>query len=203
MTTIIGVDPSLTGTGLARWQDGHVVVATVATKAGELPAARHHAIVMRLLGMRGTNTIRPATLVVIEAPIMPRGEDVGNRHVPLDLFALRAVIYHGLYTYAIPWVEVHPATLKLYATGNGHASKADMLVAARGRLDRHLFAADHNQADAAWLMAMGVAAYTEPLCPLPNANRKAMARPKWPPGFHKVMAAGPYPYRPDERTVTA
>jgi crossover junction endodeoxyribonuclease RuvC len=196
MTTIIGVDPSLSATGLARWHDGHIVVTTVSTPVGELSAARHHTIVMRILGMRGTNTIKPATLVVIESPILPRGEDVKNRQVPLDLFALRAVIYHGLYSYGIPWVEVHPSTLKLYATGNGRASKADMLTAARGRLGKHLFAADHNEADAAWLMAMGVGQYVEPLCPLPQTNRKAMATPKWPRQFHRAI-------RDDNRTETS
>lgn len=190
MTTIIGVDPSLTATGLVRWCDGHIITTTVVTTPADPTAARHHTIVMRLLAMRETDGVTPMarnTLVVIEAPIHPSGDKVVNRTVPLDLFALRAVIYHGLYSTGIPWVEVHPATLKLYATGNGRASKPDMLVAARGRLGTRFFAEDHNQADAGWLMAMGVAAYGEPLCPLPPANRKALTRPSWPGRFGSLV----------------
>ncbi len=49
----------------------------------------------------------------------------------------------------IETMPVHSATLKKFATGNGRASKADMVTAARAR---GWSLVDHNEADAALLL---------------------------------------------------
>ena len=51
-------------------------------------------------------------------------------------------------------LEVPPAKLKKYATGNGRASKDEMTAAARKRWPE-IEIVSHDQADALWLMAYG------------------------------------------------
>lgn len=176
MTTVIGVDPSIASTGLVTWRDGRFYVATVATLPSTPMAARHHAIVMRILGM-----VDPAgpgvTLVVMEGRITPPADAV---QTAMDLAELRGVINYGLHVKHIPKVDVHPGTLKVYATGSGRASKADMEVAARGRLGDHLHVANDDEADAAWLVAIALHHYGRPLWQPPLKNREAVERTEWP-----------------------
>jgi len=182
MTTILAIDPSLASTGLVAWRDGRFHVTTITTKPGDPREHRHHTIAMRILTMRD-----PAgpTLAVMEARITPPPEAV---ETAMDLAELRGVINHGLHSTGIPRVDVHPGTLKVYATGRGRASKQDMLVAARGRLGNHLHAATDDEADAAWLLAIAMEHYGQPLCSLPRKNRTAVAKPKWPPFTLPAMA---------------
>jgi len=182
MTTILAIDPSLASTGLVAWRDGRFHVATITTTPTAAPEERHHAIAMRILAMRDTTG---PTLAVIEGRITPPPEAV---EVAMDLAELRGVILHGLHQCGIPVAAVHPGTLKVYATGNGRASKQDMVVAARGRLGAHLFVANDDEADAAWLLALALEHYGQPLCPLPRKNRTAVAKPKWPPFTLPAMA---------------
>lgn len=176
MTTVIGVDPSLASTGLVTWRDGRFYTSTVVTSPRDKTEQRHHTIVMRILGMRDPTPGR--TLVVMEGRITP-GEDAVQ--TAMDLAELRGVLNHGIHVAALPKVDVHPSTLKVYATGNGHASKADMEVAARGRLGRHLHCANDDESDAAWLVAIAIHHYDRPLCPLPRKHLVAVERPTWPP----------------------
>lgn len=176
MTTIIGVDLSLASTGLVTWRDGRFFVTTVATKPGDEPEHRHHNIVHRILSM-----VDGPTLVAMEGRITPAEEAI---QTAMDLAELRGVVHYGLHVRKVPRVDVHPATLKLYATGNGHASKQDMVLAARGRLGNHLYVTNDDEADAAWLAAMALDHYGRPLCRMPAKNLKAVARPKWLPTFH-------------------
>jgi Holliday junction resolvasome RuvABC endonuclease subunit len=177
VTTVIGVDPSLSSTGLVTWRDGRIFVATVVTAPGLPAPMRHDMIVMRILGM-----VDPAgpshTLVVIEGRITPADDAV---QTAMDLAELRGVINYGLHVRNVNRVDVHPATLKVFATGNGHASKANMTLAARGRLGEHLHCANDDESDAAWLMSMAMHQYGRPLCRLPQKHLAALTRPKWPP----------------------
>ena len=54
----------------------------------------------------------------------------------------------------IELMTVHTATLKKYATGNGRASKEDMIQAARERFDREIM--DDNEADALFILAWAI-----------------------------------------------
>lgn len=176
MTTIIGVDPSLSSTGLVTWRDGRFYVSTVATGPRDKTEQRHHTIVMRILGMRDPQPGR--TLIAMEGRITP-GEDAVQ--TAMDLAELRGVLNHGAHVAGVPKVDVHPSTLKVYATGNGRASKADMQVAARGRLGEHLHCANDDEADAAWLVAIALDHYGRALCRLPAKHRVAVGKPPWPP----------------------
>lgn len=176
MTTVIGVDPSLSSTGVVTWRDGRFYSATVATSPRDKREHRHHVITMRILGM-----VDPAgpghTLVVMEGRITPPDDAV---QTAMDLAELRGVINHGLHVTGVTKVDVHPGTLKVYATGHGGSSKAAMETAARGQLGQHLFCANNDEADAAWLVAMAMHHYGRPLWSPPDKNRKAVERTEWP-----------------------
>lgn len=177
MTTIIGIDLSLSSTGLVSWRDGRIYTATVETPAGWSAPVRHHHIVNRVLAQRDPKPGR--TLAVVEARIKPSEEAMRGTST-LDLAELRGVVAYGLYSCHVAVAQVHPATLKLYATGNGHASKEAMFLAARGRLGSHAFIANHDEADALWLLAMALHRYGAPLCAMPKRNTLAVDRPQWP-----------------------
>lgn len=74
----------------------------------------------------------------------------------------------------IPYVLVVPATLKLYATGNGHATKADMRMALYQRMG--IDERDDNRVDAWWLRCMGLDWLGATPVRLPKAQREAMLR---------------------------
>ena len=174
MSTIIGVDPSLTGTGLVTWRDGRFYVTTVTTNPKDPMPERHHIIVMRILGMVDLGD----SLAVMEGRITP-GEDAVQ--TAMDLAELRGVINHGLHVKSVPRVDVHPGTLKVYATGSGRSNKAAMLTAARGRLGDHVPVTNFDEADAAWLVAAALHHYGRPLWSPPLKNREAVAKTPWPP----------------------
>lgn len=62
---------------------------------------------------------------------------------------IRGVIRYAAIRFGVPFVEVSPATIKMFGTGTGNASKPAMLVAARDRLGYD--GLDDNEADALWL----------------------------------------------------
>ena len=177
MTTIIAIDPSLTGTGLVTWRDGRIFVSTVATSSTDRPEDRHHTIVMRILRM-----VDPAgptrTLAVMEGRITPSEDAV---QTAMDLAELRGVINHGLRVQRVARVDVHPGTLKVYATGNGRSNKAAMQTAARGRLGEHAYVGNDNESDALWLLAIALHHYGQPLWSPPIKNLEAVEKSAWPP----------------------
>jgi crossover junction endodeoxyribonuclease RuvC len=179
MTTVIGVDPSLSGTGLVTWRDGRFYVSTVATPPTMKREARHNHIAMSLLAMRDPDG---PTLIVMEGRITP-GE--GAIQTAMDLAELRGAINVAVHIMGgrqeMAKVDVHPSTLKVYATGNGHANKAAMLTAARGRLGHLFHVRDDNQADAAFLCLAALHHYGVALWLPPAKNLRALATPKWPP----------------------
>lgn len=180
MTTVVGVDPSLASTGLVVWRDGRFYVSTVATSPTDPPAHRHHVTAMRMLGVADPDRRPGSTLYVMEARINP-GDGTGKGTTALDLAEQRGVLNHAIHTTGQPKVDVHPGTLKVYATGRGNASKHDMYLAARGRLGHHLYASNADEADAAWLVAITMDHYGRPLCRMPTKHRAAVRRPAWPP----------------------
>lgn len=175
MTTVLAIDPSLAATGLAWWRDGHSRVTTIHTSARDRAEDRWDRIVVGILRRRDPALGR--TVAVIEGRITP-GEDAVQ--TAMDLAELRGVIRYGLRRLDIPCAEVHPSSLKVYATGNGRASKQSMVDAARGRLGHHFHCADDNQADAGFLLAAALHHYGHPLWAPPAKNRQALDRITWP-----------------------
>lgn len=92
---------------------------------------------------------------------------------------LGGVVRLALHQRGFLFVDVPPSCLKKVATGKGNAAKEAVLVEAVKRLGYQ--GADHNVADARWLLAMAMVHYGLPGAPeLPQAHLAGMAKVAWP-----------------------
>lgn len=142
MTHIVGIDLSLTATGLC--VDGTCDTIKLKTVGMD----RLDRIRMNVL-----EAVDGASLVVVEGYAMGTARQSGTYAVG----ELGGLIRWSLWDHDIPYVEVPPATLKQFATGKGNANK-DAMVATAARLGCP--ADDNNAVDAWWLWHMGRHAYS-------------------------------------------
>lgn len=175
---IVGIDLSLTGTGLAEYDldDGQFLTHTYGTKGKKTDT----------YAMRGTRLADMAdyivdwitagdsdpVLAVIEGPSY--GSVNGSQH---DRSGLWWLVTSGLQAEDIPVLVVAPRTRAKYATGSG-AAKKDVVLAhvveqyadvTESRI------ANDNEADALTLAAMGARYWGEPQEEsLPESNLLAM-----------------------------
>lgn len=187
---VVGVDPSLTGTGIAVVDtDDVLVIAThTITSAGRKDATlterreRIAYIAERQigdyalgLGDRRGETGR-ADLVVIEAPSLGQARQGGQ----FDRHGLWWLAVHRLHTLGIPVAAVAPNARAKYATGKGNASKEQVLLAVARRYP-HVAVANNNEADALALAAMGARHLSQPIDDLPQTHLEALVKVQWPP----------------------
>ncbi|MDQ2782217.1 MAG: hypothetical protein M3Y26_06735 [Actinomycetota bacterium] len=166
---VVGLDLSLTATGLAR-ANGTFTLKTTKRGMDRLNWFRYYLAA----------EAQGADLVAIE------GYAFGRPNQACHLGELGGVVRLELWRADIPYVDIPPATVKKYATGKGNASKGMVLEAAskRSGLD---FAGDDNRADAWWLRALALDHYGEPVVSMPTVNRSALASVTW-PELAEVMA---------------
>jgi Holliday junction resolvasome RuvABC endonuclease subunit len=163
--TVIGLDLSLTATGIA--------INDVATthRTAKLTGTR------RLREIRDNIILtcieQQPRLVVIEGPSY--GSKGGHEH---ERGGLWWMVAEALDFRSVPYAVVAPAALKKYATGKGDANKSAMIVATCRRFPG--FAEDDNAADALWLAAMGSDWLGEPMVTMPAVNRAALEKVAWP-----------------------
>ena len=189
MAIIIGIDPSLTGTGIARVDTNDRLVAdvwTIATKgkAGADLTDRWE----RLDDIKGQvwnavhgygpdGNLHPqqakADLVVIEQPAFSRTQ--GSQHDRSGLWWL--ILDELMETTDV--AEVTPTARAKYATGKGNAGKDTVLLEVARRFP-HVPVTDNNQADALVLAAMGADHHGTPLVELPKVHREALDKVAWP-----------------------
>ena len=164
----LAVDPITTGLLPLHRQIDHIEYAV--RRACGVPAA----------GGRPKPSARP-DLVVIEGTFSrPGGSDY-------PLHAVRAVVLQWLHRQGIPYADIAPATLKVWATGSG-ATRGDNAVLKIHVVERILadygrflsIPRDDNCCDAVALLTMGLAAYGQPLAEVPQKQRRAIAAVTWP-----------------------
>jgi Holliday junction resolvasome RuvABC endonuclease subunit len=110
-------------------------------------------------------------LIIIEGPSYGSGKGQQGHHERAGLW------WHvtwRLWRNYIPLLVMPPATVKVYATGNGGASKDDVLVAALKRWPTFGIA-NNNEADAATMLAAALDHADAPLCEMPKTHRRALA----------------------------
>ena len=73
----------------------------------------------------------------------------------------------------IPLLVMPPNIVKIYATGNGNASKDNVLVAALHRWPEAGIT-NNNEADAFTMLAAALDRAGAPLCPMPQTHRRAL-----------------------------
>lgn len=165
MTRVIGVDPSITATGIAL-PDGTFKVSGGPPEIGE---ARLGTIYEDL---DFACLIHKPHLAVIEAPF------VGQKNNTVPLAMVHGVIRLALQRHGVPYVVIPPSTLKKYATGDGFAHKSDLRMALYKRtgVDER----NDNLVDATFLRAAGHQALGEPTIKLPATQVAALDKIDWP-----------------------
>lgn len=185
---IMGLDLSMTATGVA-FPDGSTAVIKPRGEGDVrlLSIERQMEAAVRLA--------RPQLAVVEEFQGMAQG--AANKVIPM----VHGVVRTALLRAGIPYVLVNPSTLKVYATGDSHADKTAMTLAAFKRMDREF--RSNDECDAAWLRAAGHAAYGEPVVELPKAHTEALRKVVWPriAGAREPLA--PLPAKPKRRRKVA
>lgn len=163
---VVGIDPSLTATGVAHWSGE---LATYTPRKGLTGVTRIRDIRAQLY-----TCTQSADLVVIEGPAYSRQLGAGHHEAAGLWWALVDLVH----TRGIPHAVVPPTTLKRYATGKGNATKPDMRVAWLQRTGEDV--RDDNRVDAAFLRSMGLDHLGRAEFGVPKAWRTALDKVDWP-----------------------
>jgi hypothetical protein len=203
---VVGVDLSLTATGLA-WPDrvtaygrDGLTVLPLVQRAQALCELADELIRRIGIGPSAKFISEPAPwhpdLVVIEN--LPTGRTAGGVVSTEKGYAwwefVRQCTLPGLSNAKL--IEVTPAAIKKYATGNGNANKREMIAAVRelfpwleirktSKRGVPLKTYDDNKADAAVLCAIGCDLLGHPLVEVPARNRTALDKLQLPEGLKR------------------
>lgn len=173
MTRVVGIDPSLTGTGICVGTSlaEHVEANsyTITTDSKEPMGDR----LARIYGATGELADGHRFLAVMED--MPKHAHSAGLTAMAHGVVRLALHHAGAHVITVP-----PATLKKYATGKGTATKADMRMALYQRVGIDL--RDDDQVDAWWLRALGYQMLGCPLVDLPKAHVAALDKLRLPGG---------------------
>ena len=172
---VLGIDPSLTCTGVAIVGESLTVAATrFPTQAGDNSLDDIRTRVRYVVG----SVLRFAPtecFTVIEAPYIPKH---GSGQV-LERAWLFGMLVDQL-TLRGPVVRVRAKTRAKYATSNGNADKKAVLEAIRTAFP-HVGVRDDNEADAIALAAMGARYLGQPFDgPISKKQQEAMTAVVWP-----------------------
>jgi crossover junction endodeoxyribonuclease RuvC len=177
---VVGLDLSLTGTGVAL-PDG--TVRTIASKGHTGATLRqratrlHNLCTTVILAALGGAEVERDRLIVVEGPSMGSSSRGGAHHDRAGLWWLVVDALDG--EPGIDVVEVAPAARAKYATGRGNASKDEVLAAVIRRYP-DIEVRNNNEADALVLRAMGCDQLGQPLADVPAAHRTGLAKVAWP-----------------------
>jgi len=162
---IVGIDLSLTSTGIAAVVDGTIVSETITSKPvtdDPTGATRRNSIVREL----STWLTAEPDLIVIEGPVK-------HSHSVIQLAMLHGCVLELLRAWDLLDLVliVPPSTLKKFGTGKGNSPKDEMvghLIRRLGDLVEGVPA--HDEADAIWLAALGAYVMGHPLVDLPKTH---------------------------------
>lgn len=152
MSVVIGIDPSLTATGIVVLRDGEVELAEATKNRPELGTIKRAKLIREQINKNINHPSIDTDLIVIEGfSYGSKGRSVFDIaylgwRIREDLEAFRS-------KYNTPWLEVPPTQLKQFATGKGNANKEIILqqVYKRWGYETH----DNNIADAYALAQIG------------------------------------------------
>jgi Holliday junction resolvasome RuvABC endonuclease subunit len=158
--TVVGLDLSMTATGLAHTVSGsacwHLVKPKLAKdrRLGEIKD-------------RVRQYVDGADFVLVEM-LPPNMKGAGITGM------VQGVIRQMLIERGIPYGDIGPSSLKKYATGRGNASKTEMSLAAMKRAGVEL--AEDNLCDAWWLWVMANDHLGQPVFSLPQLQRGELGK---------------------------
>ena len=163
---VVGLDLSLTSTGVAFIAGGGPAQPVAATDRIRHPKLTGHPRIVAILAELDLWT-HGATLAVVEG-LAYDAHDTDRQNAGLNW-----IVRHRLHTRRIPYALVPPATLKQYATGSGSADKTAMAAAAAHHLPG-IDCDDDNAVDALWLAHTGADHLGIPIAALPDEQRAAV-----------------------------
>lgn len=174
---IVGLDLSLTSTGVAEWYDGDQrswshgrpgkLTDTLKQRAARIAESADDTVdwIMR--------DETPHWVLVESHTFAAKG---GSQHDRSGLWwtVVGRLIYNG-----IPVVEVTPQGIKQFATGRGNASKDEVLLAVARRHPTIEFTTN-DEADALTLVDIGKARWSHDLLDPNQIQQKVIAKVAWP-----------------------
>jgi len=174
--TVVGIDSSLTATGIAS-SNGWCELAGYTDKKRpitKLPHVERISALTRLAGEILAFVGHP-DMAVIETPAYV--QTGGGTH---ERGWLWWELYRRLTARDVPVALVTPQQRMLYATGKGSGGKGGVIDAVARRWPTFETGGNDNLADAVTLMAAGMDALGHPLTDMPKVNRAALNAVKWP-----------------------
>jgi Holliday junction resolvasome RuvABC endonuclease subunit len=171
MTAFVGIDWSLTATGVVVWSEGEWDRCTIRTTADDGTESaflrRVHKIAAEIIAWADP---REGDVIAIEGPSLgAKGAAVdrmfGGWHITMD----DLIQHHGE-----PWVFA-PSSVKKLATGKGNAGKDEVLLATAKRLPEADVTTNH-EADAAWLAIAASIIHGQPILQLPTNHTSGLTR---------------------------
>ena len=173
MKCVVGVDPSLTGTGIAvRPSGGQDIKLDTLSARNKLGHDRMKFIVDSVYT---TISAYGANLVIIEGPSYGSQGTGSGHHERAGLWWM---ITHQVWRAGIPIAVVPPTCVKKFATGKGNAGKDLIMLEVSRRFP--WFYGDNNAADALLLCAMGAQWLGEPIINMPKVHLAGLEKVKWP-----------------------
>jgi crossover junction endodeoxyribonuclease RuvC len=177
MTSVVGIDLSLTSTGMAAINPAGPAMVTCVKSKGSATATlddrsrRLEAVAGEVISQ--VVRVHPR-LVVIEQPAFSRQN--GHMH---DRSGLWWLVVMGLRELGYRVAEVSPTSRAKYGTGKGNAGK-DAVLASVVRRYPDVDVNGNDQADALILAAMGARWLGHPIDDLPKTHLAAMDAVHWP-----------------------
>lgn len=176
MTVVVGLDLSLTGSGICRIEGEAIQHARIGSGPASAALADRSQR-LRVLAGKIVERCVGADLVGVESPAYSK--TMGSMH---DRSGLWWMVMGRLTAQGIACYEVTAGTLKVYATGAGRVGK-DLVLAevVRRYIDHVPNLATNDEADALVIAAMGFHHATGgPVVALPRTHTRALAAVKWP-----------------------
>lgn len=171
---VLGLDLSLTGTGICRLGgDGVELLRTV--RCAKL--TRHERLAWILGAIQTAQRDQHLDLVVVEGPSYGSQGGQQGHHERAGLWWL---VTQGLHARGRSYAVVAPKARAKYATGNGNDGKKAVLDAVRERYGHLTPVHNDNEADALVLAHMGIDKLGGRLVDVPQLNRAALDRADWP-----------------------
>lgn len=161
MTAVIGIDPSMTATGIAHC-DG--TTETVTYPKGCTGDARLEVLLHSVEEAVLKTEVHFRLAIIEDLPTHAHGAGITGM--------AQGVVRLALTMNYCPYTIVTPATLKKFATGKGNATKADMRMSLYQRAGLDL--RDDNQVDAWWLRELGLHLADQPSISLPKTHLAAL-----------------------------
>ena len=165
---VVGLDLSLTATGVADKQGARVI------RTGQMRGAER----LKYIGAQVDRICAGKDYLEIKADIVViEGYAHDAKFGGPQQGELGGVVKVCLYQRGIPYISIPPKRLKKFATNNGNAGK-DQMIAAAVRMKPEIN--NNNEADAYFLYLMGLAHYEQRDVIAPKFRAEVLKSIEWP-----------------------